>query len=217
LQSDKSGQKIKEDACNLFQPLYGCSAEDSADTTEKQNIAKSLKNSKDPITLARGTGFESGFSAGEAEACQTVKKGLQPDLEALMTAFEDLAVYQSLVAETAAQCVFELAFLITERIMATPSSLEMQSLDRLKEEFEASLVQAYRVTLLFNPETLQNLQQALASNQIKWPEHPFISIQTDENQAINQVAGKAVNDDLDVKLSFNLADYLKPDARVSTS
>ena len=101
--------------------------------------------------------------------------------------------------------------------MATPSSLEMQSLDRLKEEFEASLAQAYRVTLLFNPETLQNLQQALASNQIKWPEHPFISIQTDENQAINQVAGKAVNDDLDVKLSFNLADYLKPDARVSTS
>ena len=180
-----SGDSRGNSACHLFQPLYGCN---DADSTRKQKNHDPANNPHDPVVAARGMSFEEGYCSGSAEACDAVRKSLKPDLESFLSIFEDSVVFQSLVAETTAHRILELAFVMAELVTGTPLSVDVKSLEELKNKLEADIQTAYEMTLTFNPEDGQALKQAFALSRLQWPDHHAVRMRMDAGQPRKGVA-----------------------------
>ena len=200
----------RNDSFNLFQPLYGCNHQvDSKPDQQGKEASASVRARPDPVMAACGMAFEAGYCVGSREAREAVKKNLIPDLESFLSTVEDLTVFQSLVAETSAARVVELAFAMTELITGVPSSLDGNDLESVKSDLEADIKDAYRLILTFHPEDHHSLLQAFRDCQLNWPESKTILTETDNNQPRNQVCTKIQDKCFENHAAGKLAPHLK--------
>ena len=210
-------ERTEADACNLFQPLYGCNAAPAGQTGAGNGESPSSKNPPDPVMAARGVGFETGYCAGEQEACQNVEASMKPELESFLASFEDLAAFQSLVAETAVHRALELAYLMAELVAGVPSSLDPQALENLRLELEADINTAYAMTLSFHCEDYQTLRQVLAGSELCLPENGSLQIRTDQRQPRNQVTVQMQEKSFEAHARGKLGTCLQKRGHASTS
>lgn len=202
---------------NQFQPLYGCNHPDAKPAQQGKETSASARIAPDPAVAARGMAFEVGYDAGSREAREVIKKSLIPELEAFLSAVEDLTAFQSLVAETAADRIVELAFVMAELITGVPPSIDRKKLDAVKSELESDISDAYQMTLIFHPEDDQSLQQAFAYSQMSWPAPKAILMETDNNQTRHQISAKMQEKCFENHAIGKLMPHLEANATPSTS
>lgn len=207
----------RNNTCNRFQPLYGCNHLDSKSSQNGKETSASGRTRPDPVMAARGMAFEAGYCVGSREARDAVKKSLIPDLESFLSTVEDLAAFQSLVAETAATRVVELAFVMAELITGVPPSLDGSHLEAFQSELETDIYDAYQMILIFHPEDDQSFRQAFTYCELHWTEHKAIVTETDNHQPRNQISAKIKDKCFENHAAGKLTPHLNKDVKPSTS
>jgi hypothetical protein len=158
--------------CAHFQPLFRCEMFDSPENKHLngRDLAAHLEEVQQ-LALQRGQ------ESGREEARRMAQASLLPHLKAMVDGISTMIAQVQLVEEHTSADAVSLALAIVEQVIGKPASL--YDFGELTIALRKTLAQTNRYHIRMNPDDLRYLQELMRNDQLAWPDHPCIDVQTD--------------------------------------